>query len=74
MYAGFVGPGMLTAAVLGLHGTTSSIPSTDSIFEVINYVSKDEHHGVNGKYMVLTEITLPRRTLIIAAFLQEYYL
>ncbi|XP_058805744.1 PTS-dependent dihydroxyacetone kinase 1, dihydroxyacetone-binding subunit DhaK-like [Phymastichus coffea] len=48
MYAGFVGPGMLTAAVLGLHGTTSSMPSTDSIFEVINYVSKDEHHGVNG--------------------------
>lgn len=49
MYAGFVGPGMLTAVVLGLpENSDPGIPSTDSIFDVIQHVAKDEQQKMNG--------------------------
>lgn len=49
MYAGFVGPGMLSAAVLALHGSASSIPTSDAIFEVINHAVRDEQQTLNGE-------------------------
>ena len=51
IYAGFVGPGMLTAAVFALHGTLScsSQPITsDQVFELINYLCKDEKQSKSG--------------------------
>ncbi len=49
MYAGFVGPGMLTAAVLGLpENSDTGVPSTDSIFNVIHHLSKDGQEQMNG--------------------------
>lgn len=51
MYAGFVGPGMLTAAVLGLpENSTPGIPSAESIFDVIQRVAKDEEEKMNGLF------------------------
>ncbi|OXU31631.1 hypothetical protein TSAR_016121 [Trichomalopsis sarcophagae] len=47
MYTGFIGRGMLTAAVLGLDGSTTSIPTTDTIVKVVEHcVKNDKEAGV----------------------------
>ncbi|KAJ8679644.1 hypothetical protein QAD02_015431 [Eretmocerus hayati] len=53
MYPGFIGPGMLTAAIFGLENSASCIPTTESIIEVINHVVKDKQQGVNGVLLLV---------------------
>ncbi|XP_014219501.1 triokinase/FMN cyclase-like [Copidosoma floridanum] len=53
MYAGFVGPGMLTGAVLGLHQSLSYTPSSDSILEAINHVVLSDQEKAAGVLLLV---------------------
>lgn len=53
MYTGFIGPGMLTGAILGLDGSTTSVPTTDTIVEVVEHCVKDDKEAGNFKPLEL---------------------